>query len=301
MTSTTTTTLPLLPLFTKPSNPKNPVPKSLHFHPRSRKFPSWSIQVSNCIQIGPFGENLNLAHFDLGKRVLEDDMGLGNGVVVLRLRRLVSEFQSLVEPIDRVKRLLEYSMLLKPVSEWGRSEENRVAGCAAQVWLEVEMDAFGKMRLGADSDSEITKGFCSCLIYLLDGATPEEVLQVKAEDLADMNVGLPVRSRVNSWHNVLVSMQDRTKALVVQREGNHSLESFAASVISPESNLLSQVEEFATDLRSKDYESCCFVTAAEPSLSDVGMAMHKELSTTTKPPLPEVALHVVDIRCLRVL
>ncbi|GAB2231371.1 hypothetical protein Droror1_Dr00010377 [Drosera rotundifolia] len=93
MTSTTTTTLPLLTLFTKPSNPKNPVPKSLHFHPRSRKFPSWSIKVSNCIQIGPFGENLSLAHFDLGKRIVEDDMGLGNGVVVLRLRRLVSEFQ----------------------------------------------------------------------------------------------------------------------------------------------------------------------------------------------------------------
>ncbi|GAB2214315.1 hypothetical protein Droror1_Dr00018658 [Drosera rotundifolia] len=216
MTSTTTTTLPLLALFTKPSNPKNPVPKSLHFHPRSRKFPSWTIKVSNCIQIGPFGENLSLAHFDLGKRVLEDEMGLGNGVVVLRLRRLVSEFQSLVEPIDRVKRLLEYAMVLKPVSEWGRSEENRIPGCAAQVWLEVEMDEFGKMRFGADSDSEITKGFCSCLVYLLDGATPEEVLQVKAEELADMNVGLPVRSRVNSWHNVLVSMQDRTKALVAQ-------------------------------------------------------------------------------------
>ncbi|KAL9270671.1 SufE-like protein [Drosera capensis] len=241
MTSTTTTTTLLhLPLFTKPSNPKNPVPKFLHFHLKPRKFPSWTLEVSNCFQIGSFGENLSLAHFDLGKRVVEDDVVLGNGVVVLRLSRLVSELQSLVEPIDRVKRLLEYAMVLKPVSEWGRSEENRVAGCAAQVWLEVEMDEFGKMRFGADSDSEITKGFCSCLIYLLDGATPEEVLKVKAEDLADMNVGLPVRSRVNSWHNVLVSMQDRTKALVAQREGHHSLESFAALVISPESKILSQ-------------------------------------------------------------
>ncbi|CAL5368039.1 unnamed protein product [Camellia sinensis] len=35
--------------------------------------------------------------------------------------------------------------------------EEYLMGCTTQVWLEV-------MRFRADSDSEITKGFCSCLI-----------------------------------------------------------------------------------------------------------------------------------------
>ncbi|KNA25710.1 hypothetical protein SOVF_003310 [Spinacia oleracea] len=140
------------------------------------------------------------------------------GLVSLRLSRLVSEFRSLPEPIDRVKRLLDYAMVLPQLGELTRSPENRVPGCAAQVWLEVVVDEVGRMRFGADSDSEITKGFCSCLIFLLDGAFPEDVLKVKAEDLTDMNVGLPVRSRVNSWNNVLINIQERTKSFLVEKD-----------------------------------------------------------------------------------
>ncbi|XP_073035340.1 sufE-like protein 2, chloroplastic [Primulina eburnea] len=129
------------------------------------------------------------------------------------------EFRSLPEPLDRVKRLLQYATLLLPLDESSRIQENRVTGCTAQVWLEVKMDQTGLMRYRVDSDSEIAKGFCSCLIWLLDGAEPDEVLCVKTEDLVEMNVGLPSRkSRVNSWHNVLVSMQKRTKDLVMERD-----------------------------------------------------------------------------------
>lgn len=96
----------------------------------------------------------------------------------MRLSKLVSEFRSLSEPIDRVKRLLNYSTILPRLGEATRSPENRVPGCAAQVWVEVVVDEGGRMRFGADSDSEITKGFCSCLIFLLDGAFPLDVLKV---------------------------------------------------------------------------------------------------------------------------
>lgn len=146
-----------------------------------------------------------------------------------KLRRLVSEFKSLPEPIDRVKRLLYYAARLPPLGESARVPANRVTGCTAQVWLDVRMDEFGRIRFGADSDSEITKGFCSCLISVLDGAVPEEILKVKTDDLAEMNVGLPgkARSRVNTWHNVLISMHKRTKALISERE----MESFSPSVV----------------------------------------------------------------------
>lgn len=138
-----------------------------------------------------------------------------------KLHSLISEFRSLSEPVDRVKRLLHYATLLTPLDDSARVDANRVMGCTAQVWLQAELDQYGKMRFAADSDSEITKGYCSCLVWVLDGAAPEEVLKVKTEDLADLNVGVPgrERSRVNTWHNVLVTMQKRTKALVAEREG----------------------------------------------------------------------------------
>lgn len=139
-----------------------------------------------------------------------------------KLQLLVSEFRSLTQPIDRVKRLLDYAAVLPALDNSARVQANKVAGCATQVWLEVVMDERGRMRFTADSDSEITKGFCSCLIMVLDGAEPEEVLAFKAEDLTEMNVGInpgKVASRVNTWQNVLVGMKNRTNCLVAQREG----------------------------------------------------------------------------------
>lgn len=95
------------------------------------------------------------------------------------------------------------------------------------------MDKEGKMRFSADSDSDITKGFCSCLVSVLDGASPDEVLMVKTDDLSSLNVGLPgaQRSRVNTWHNVLVSMQKKTKALVAEQQGRPPFEPFPSLVI----------------------------------------------------------------------
>ncbi|KAJ7956155.1 quinolinate synthase, chloroplastic [Quillaja saponaria] len=154
-------------------------------------------------------------------------------LVPSKLQRLIVEFESLSEPIDRVKRLLLYASLLPPFQDSARVDANRVMGCTAQVWLEARIDEDRKMRFAADSDSEITRGFCSCLIWMLDGSTPEEVLKVKTEDLVALNVGLRggERSRVNTWHNVLIRMQKRTKALIAERDGKVSFEPFPSLVL----------------------------------------------------------------------
>ncbi|KAG7019704.1 Quinolinate synthase, chloroplastic [Cucurbita argyrosperma subsp. argyrosperma] len=154
-------------------------------------------------------------------------------LVPFKLQRLIEEFESISEPIDRVKRLLRYATLLPPLDAAAKHDSSRVMGCTAQVWLEVRIDQEGKMRFAADSDSEISKGFCSCLVSVLDGAMPEDVLRLKTDDLAALNVGLPVgeRSRVNTWYNVLISMQKRTKALLSELEGKSPFEPFPSLVV----------------------------------------------------------------------
>ncbi|XVF85068.1 hypothetical protein PTKIN_Ptkin17bG0088700 [Pterospermum kingtungense] len=148
-----------------------------------------------------------------------------------KVQILVSEFKSLTEPIDRVKRLLHYAAMLAPLDESARVPENRVKGCTTQVWLDVRIEKNGKVRFRADSDSEITKGFCSCLIWVMDGADPEEVVGVRAEDLVELNVGEhgKAQSRVNTWQNVLISMRDRTEALSVERQEKLPFPSFLVS------------------------------------------------------------------------
>ncbi|KAM1109641.1 hypothetical protein EV2_009349 [Malus domestica] len=83
-----------------------------------------------------------------------------------------------------------------------------------------KMDEGWRIRFQADSDSEISKGFCSCLIWMLDGAEAGEVMAVETQDLQDVNVGVygKVNSRVNTWHNVLLAMQRKTQALVTKRK-----------------------------------------------------------------------------------
>ncbi|XP_074295779.1 quinolinate synthase, chloroplastic [Silene latifolia] len=199
-------------------NFNNPPQKSNLFNLKPLNFQSLPLKVTNCVK-NPIPK-CESNSFSQVISYPDDEIPhiSSSELVSLRLKRLVSEFRALSEPIDRVKRLLGYATVLPQLGESTRSPENRVRGCAAQVWLEVVKDEMGRMRFGADSDSEITKGFCSCLIFLLDGAYPQDILKVKAEDLTDMNVGLPVRSRVNSWHNVLVNMQERTKNFLEKEE-----------------------------------------------------------------------------------
>ncbi|XP_042410520.1 sufE-like protein 2, chloroplastic [Zingiber officinale] len=143
-----------------------------------------------------------------------------------RLGRLANEFRSLPEPLDRVKRLLDYASELPAFPEAGRVPANAVSGCTARVWLAVAADdgeqGRTRMRFAADSDSEIAKGFCSCIVTVLDGALPEEVLEMTTEDFGALEVmGSPARavnSRVNTWNNVLISMQKRTRELMAARE-----------------------------------------------------------------------------------
>lgn len=103
--------------------------------------------------------------------------------------------------------------------------------------MEAQIGDDGKMRFWADSDSELTKGYCACLISLVDGSAAEEVLRLKAVDLTALNLG-PAgghSSRANTWHNVLVTMQKKTRAFVALREGRPTSEPFPSLVVTAES------------------------------------------------------------------
>ncbi|KAK4776897.1 hypothetical protein SAY86_005585 [Trapa natans] len=223
------------PLFCFSSNPNpNFAPNIKLFSLRSHCPKRHSILAPECVrsQSPAFGSDERTSSFMCSAATFTPSET--SDLVPSKLQSLVSEFQSLSEPVDRVARLLHYAALLPKLPDSARVDSNRVMGCTAQVWLDAAMDKDGKMRFGADSDSEITRGFCSCLIWMLDGAEPEEVLKLKTEDLAALNVGLPrgsERSRVNTWHNVLISMQKRTKILMAQRDGKAPFLPFPSLVI----------------------------------------------------------------------
>lgn len=184
-----------------------------------------------CLQSS--SRDLNASQFSVSA-IASSSSSQTTELVPHRLQRLVQEFQSCTEPVDRLKWVLRYARLIPPMPDSSRTEANRVMGCTARVWLDAELGQDGKMRFWADSDSDVSKGMCSCLIQVLDAATPEQVMELKTEDLAELNVGLlgGERSRVNTWHNVLVSMQKKTRRFVAERDGKTpSFEPFPSLVL----------------------------------------------------------------------
>ncbi|CAN6360718.1 unnamed protein product [Urochloa humidicola] len=156
----------------------------------------------------------------------------------LRLRRLADEFRALPSDADRARRLLSLASALPRLPDPDRAPGNRVMGCVARVWLASRLDAAGgRMRFAADSDSELSRGYCACLVAALDGAAPEEVLAVDPADPALAPLGragmaaAAARSRASTWHNALVAMQKRARAAIAAREGRHPGDPFPSLVI----------------------------------------------------------------------
>lgn len=102
------------------------------------------------------------------------------------------------------------------------------------MWVDAKLDEEGRVRFKAYSDSEVSRGFCGCLIWILDGCFPEQVLDLKTDDLGLVNFGgiTGVNSRVNTWYNVLVSMQKKTRSLIAEKEGRFFGEPFPSLVVS---------------------------------------------------------------------
>ncbi|KAE9610102.1 hypothetical protein Lal_00006080 [Lupinus albus] len=196
-----------------------PKPRTFTFQPNPLLFKSLRFRSK---PINPFScSGLTITHSE---------------TVPSKLQHLVDEFHSLSDPLDRLKRLLHYASLMPQMDESSRVDSNRVMGCTARVWVDARLDRDGKVRFSAESDSEITRGLCACLVWVLDGSEPEEVLKITTDDLVEVNVvglggGSGGRSRVNTWHNVLVSMQKRTKMLVAESEGKVPFEAFPSLIV----------------------------------------------------------------------
>ena len=55
--------------------------------------------------------------------------------VAVPLHEIRDEFAELDDPVDRTTYLIEVGRTLPPLAEHLKTEENRVLGCQARVWL----------------------------------------------------------------------------------------------------------------------------------------------------------------------
>ena len=94
---------------------------------------------------------------------------------------IIEEFAGLDDWMDRYQLLIDMAGDQEPLPEQYKTGQNLIDGCQSRVWLQADLTKDGeggtaKVEFKAESDALIVKGIISLLIRVLNGHTPQEIL-----------------------------------------------------------------------------------------------------------------------------
>jgi cysteine desulfuration protein SufE len=127
------------------------------------------------------------------------------------LAELETEFDLLGDWEERFRYVIELGRGLEPLTDAERSDDNKVRGCASQVWLVAERTGDGRLRFRGDSDAHLVRGLIAILLRLYSGRTPAEILSVDAKAAVE-RLGLP-GALSTQRSNGLFSMVERIRRI----------------------------------------------------------------------------------------
>jgi cysteine desulfuration protein SufE len=102
----------------------------------------------------------------------------------MTLDDIIADFALIDDWEERYRYVIELGRSLPALPESARTEENRVRGCASQVWLQTNVARNGAgepaLDFRADSDAHIVRGLIAILLALYSGRTAREILATDA-------------------------------------------------------------------------------------------------------------------------
>eukprot|EP00238_Polyblepharides_amylifera_P001044 CAMPEP_0196572562 /NCGR_PEP_ID=MMETSP1081-20130531/2593_1 /TAXON_ID=36882 /ORGANISM="Pyramimonas amylifera, Strain CCMP720" /LENGTH=631 /DNA_ID=CAMNT_0041889921 /DNA_START=521 /DNA_END=2416 /DNA_ORIENTATION=- len=148
---------------------------------------------------------------------------------------MISKFENTENSQDRLKMLMKFGRNLQGLPKTDQDIDNRIMGCATQVWMKAKKSGDGSIEFSADSDSDVSRGICAVLFECFQGMTPEEILQVPAARVAALGTCLgsalsSTPSRSNGLYNVHEGM--RARARVLSQGGQGASQVFPSLTIS---------------------------------------------------------------------
>ena len=93
-------------------------------------------------------------------------------------KNIVEEFSIFEDWLDRYNYLIELGNDLPEINPQYKTNEYLINGCQSKVWLHADL-VDGKLIFSADSDAIIVKGIVALLVKVLDGRTPDEIVENK--------------------------------------------------------------------------------------------------------------------------
>ena len=89
--------------------------------------------------------------------------------------QIIEEFAVFDDWLDKYDYLIELSDSLPAMEPQHKTDDYLINGCQSRLWIDARMED-GKVYYSADSDAIITKGITALLIRVMNGRTPQEIL-----------------------------------------------------------------------------------------------------------------------------
>lgn len=100
----------------------------------------------------------------------------------MTIDEIKDNFSLLDEWDDRYRYVIELGRTLEPMPDAEHSAENKVNGCASQVWLSRAVKRDGShapiLHYLGDSDAHIVRGLIAILLTLYSNHTPQDILAI---------------------------------------------------------------------------------------------------------------------------
>ena len=101
----------------------------------------------------------------------------------LCIEDIVSDFEFIDNLEDKYKYIIELGKNYPSLNEEQKKIENKVDGCASQVWLVTSEERSANqlvLHFKGDSDAIIVKGLVVILFTIFSNKSPEEIIQIDA-------------------------------------------------------------------------------------------------------------------------
>jgi cysteine desulfuration protein SufE len=104
-----------------------------------------------------------------------------------RKDKLLQELKAQPTPDDRFRYLIKKAGELEILTEAEKIDKFLVKGCISRAWLVPSFDG-ARVYFKADSEASIVKGVIAALVQVYSGGTPDEILSLSPEFLAEGGV-----------------------------------------------------------------------------------------------------------------
>ena len=89
---------------------------------------------------------------------------------------------------DRLQYLVDLAREVKPLEEKDKIEENKIRGCASNLWVTGNQQNDGTVEYKHDGDAWITKGTAKVIVDLVNGERKSEVANLSLDSFKPLGI-----------------------------------------------------------------------------------------------------------------